>query len=184
MNQNNENNIISVKKENNLLLNQNNGNYMNKNNIENDISVKQNNKNYNDIIHKHPLSYCTNLLDCCQLCSKNISNNPGYKCNYCEIILCLECYNKIFKIKKYGKLKNHNIELIYLENWECFYCKKNFQNKICIYFKGSNLKECDKCLYSYIEAKNYKDSINDIKKMEKVFDSLDTIFGTIYDILK
>ena len=54
---------------------------------------------YDDSIHNHPLYFKQNLCTQCYYCGEYIMNTPGYECFFCDIILCLDCADKIYRTK-------------------------------------------------------------------------------------
>lgn len=85
---------------------------------------------YDNSIHNDSLIYYTELSIACNFCATFIDKTPGYKRIFCDITLCLDCADKIYKrnitLHKYNghrlELKNNIIE------YNCSICSMLFSN--------------------------------------------------------
>ena len=143
-----------------------NDNLKNKNELIKSVALKENhleNKNdqvisyqlYDDSIHNHFLEYNKKLCTQCYFCEKFIINKPGYECYYCQIRLCLDCTDKIYKRKKNHFFHKHSLTLECKkrnnENYTyiCSICCKRFSN-ISFHCNICPFDVCYKCYCLYI----------------------------------
>ena len=103
---------------------------------------------YNSSIHNHSLQYNKELCTQCRLCNKFIINKPGYECYHCEIILCLNCADKVYKRKNNNYFHNHNLmlknNLRVNRKWNCKICNDNYSN-ISFHCEKCKFDVCHKC---------------------------------------
>ena len=103
-------------------------------------------------IHEHPFEFYEEINDKCNICLKKIEYSPGYGCNYCSILLCLDCNSTIF----YGKNMNpheHPLKLISKNNnWYCNLCGSHYLKKDITFC----CQECDfdACCFCYLNGNN------------------------------
>ena len=71
---------------------------------------KEKNKSKDDF-HKHPLTYNDQMKNLCNICFQNIDNTPGYRCDYCKIIVCLDCKNIISDREKKENIHLHPLKI-------------------------------------------------------------------------
>ena len=127
---------------NNININQING--------ENEINEEQK-EDQEEIepsqIHEHPFNVYDSLNELCNICLNKIDNIPGYKCDYCKIILCLDCGDKIIHGKRNENLHNHILTLKKRSNWICNICYlEHYSNKNFSFFcELCNFDACDHC---------------------------------------
>ena len=95
--------------------------------------------------HEHPLNYNNSLNETCKVCLQNIGGQPGYKCGNCEIVLCLNCSNRIFYGNKKKSAHQHELALKPRNSWKCDLCKKNYKGNASFYCKQCDFDACDKC---------------------------------------
>ena len=100
--------------------------------------------------HEHPLNYKEVLNEDCTLCSQNISEKDGYKCEECSIVLCSICAAKVLYEKKNKSIHAHDLALEYRENWKCNGCGKmkmkcKKASKTSFHCKLCDFDACEKC---------------------------------------
>ena len=134
-NNNEENNI-----EDNDDINNNIDNSIKKE-FDNNEGNENNDENNNQIIiesnHEHPLNYIENLNIPCTICQQTNKNKPGYKCEQCPLILCLNCTERIFYGNKKISIHPHPLLLKFKNEWKCNICE--------IIFKNTSTFSCDNC---------------------------------------
>ena len=115
-------------------------------NIEiNDINLTVNNNviNNNDkqvIIesnHEHPLNYIDDLKLKCTICQQINKDKPGYKCEQCPVVLCLNCAERVFYGNKKISIHPHPLLLQFKNEWKCNICE--------IVFKNHSTFSCGQC---------------------------------------
>ena len=143
----------SQKSDNNIKNNIDNSNISNDNKInddnnnENIIDInnetdnnKENNNNNQIMIesnHEHPLNYIEQLNITCTICHQINKDKPGYKCEQCPLIICLNCAERIFYGNKKLSIHPHPLLLKYKNEWKCNICE--------IIFKNTSSFSCDNC---------------------------------------
>ena len=115
------------------------------NNNQNNGANRQDVVSEADSGHEHPLYYEENLKQNCKLCSKKISEQKGYKCKKCEIVLCLGCSNKIFFKEKNKSFHKHDLLLKPRKAWKCNKCLKRSKNNVSFYCKKCDYDACVDC---------------------------------------
>ena len=116
------------------------------NDLNHDIAVATPNENQQ--IHDHPFNKYANINGKCDICAQKIKN-WCYKCDYCGIILCLDCRFNIFYKQKNNSLHNHILKLVKRYNWSCQKCGSSEQ-WISFYCLLCNY---DLCYYCYLGEK-------------------------------
>ncbi len=94
---------------------------------------KEKNKSKEDF-HEHPLTYNDEMKNLCNICFQNIDNTPGYRCDYCKIIVCLDCKNIISDGEKKENIHLHPLKLKYRSDWVCYVCKSHYHSDKCASF--------------------------------------------------
>ena len=94
--------------------------------------------------HEHPLNQ-RQLNEQCKVCMQNIGGQSGYKCDSCELSLCLNCANRIFYGNKKANVHSHPLALKSRQSWKCDLCKKSFRGKASFYCKQCDFDACDIC---------------------------------------
>ena len=111
---------------------------------ENPVNKNKNNPS----IHNHPLIYIQNLDSQCKFCSTNINNSPGYECDTCDLILCLDCADRIFEKNRSDEFHNHNLKLIMKNHgWLCDECFTNYKNYASFCCRKCDYDLCYKCYF-------------------------------------
>ena len=95
--------------------------------------------------HEHPLNYSQQLNEQCKICMQNIGGQQGYKCNSCNIVLCLNCANRVFYGNKKKSAHYHPLALRFRESWKCDICKIVYRGSASFYCKQCDFDACDKC---------------------------------------
>ena len=115
----------------------------------NNMNKENNNSNDDFNFHEHPLNYCEQINDSCSICLQNIENAPGYRCNQCEIILCLDCRFKINYETKRKNIHLHPLELKSRNKWTCNMCGLHYHfNKRAFFSCGiCQFNVCDICYF-------------------------------------
>ena len=102
-------------------------------------------KNKEESIHEHPLKYKDSFPALvCKICGEE--KKEGYKCNYCQMELCHNCYNNV-KNKKGNFSHKHKLILDLKNDWNCAICKNKNKDKICFICKECNLNYCLNCFF-------------------------------------
>ena len=96
-------------------------------------------------IHEHELNYIQNLNNTCTICYNNIGNNPGYKCDKCDAVLCEDCSNQVFGGEKKTTLHPHQLLLTYRNNWLCDFCRISFNKASSFCCKKCDFDACYSC---------------------------------------
>lgn len=100
-------------------------------------------------IHEHSFKVYDQLKELCSICSNSIDNIPGYKCEYCKMILCLDCGSKIIHEKRNEILHNHILKLKSRSNWICNICGQDFSDKCYSFFcELCSFDVCYKCYFN------------------------------------
>jgi len=95
--------------------------------------------------HEHPLNYNQNINEVCKICLQNIGGQAGYKCGNCQLVLCLNCSNKVFYGNKNKSIHQHDLSLKVRNSWKCNICRKVYKGKASFYCKKCDFDACDKC---------------------------------------
>ena len=96
-------------------------------------------------IHQHPLKNISDLNTfICNLCENEIKGG-GCKCFTCELTLCKQCANNIYKLKRKKELHEHPLFLVNKQNWKCCDCENSFKNKAAFNCNKCSLDFCDEC---------------------------------------
>jgi hypothetical protein len=95
--------------------------------------------------HEHPLNYSQQLNEQCNICMQNIRGQQGYKCNSCNIVLCLNCANRVFYGNKKKSAHYHPLALRLRESWKCDICQIIYRGRASFYCKQCDFDACDKC---------------------------------------
>ena len=104
-------------------------------------------------IHEHPFDFYEEINEQCNICYQRMEYVPGYKCNDCTIILCLDCTSKIFYEKKMNNPHHHPLKLTRkIHNWECDICGFDYSDKYISFF----CHQCDfyACCFCYLDGNN------------------------------
>lgn len=111
--------------------------------IENNSQKKNKHFNskdlYNKSIHNYPLCYTIGLSDKCLFCKKK---NGTYICQKCNIILCWNCANQIYKRENIKKIHIHPLKLEWHNKYKnncCNECKRELSD----IFLRCICKKCD-----------------------------------------
>jgi hypothetical protein len=110
---------------------------------------------HNNSIHNHPLYFKEKLLTQCLFCGEYITNAPGYECDFCEIILCLDCADEIYRTKNIKNIHNNDEHTLYLEflqrgyiEYICNMCQGHFSN-ISLHCRECNYDVCFNCFRNH-----------------------------------
>ena len=146
---------------------------------ENNEQVQNNNEEEEEEkeSHEHSLKY-TILNDICMFCCNNIFNKMGYKCEGCDLVLCENCYEKIYinDDNENHNLHKHTLALTFRNDWFCNLCKQYYKNKYSYCCKDCNFDVCYKCYYNPDNKnKNNKEELlfeyfNKVEKAGKIMD--------------
>ena len=113
--------------------------------------------------HEHSLNY-ENINGICDFCLKYINNKSGYKCDKGDLILCLDCYEKIYiyidETYRYNS-HNHDLTITFRNNWNCDICNINYQKKYSYYCKLCDFDVCYDCYSNQVNEKDNKEGIED-----------------------
>jgi hypothetical protein len=99
--------------------------------------------------HEHPLNYQERLFGECKNCNRPINNLPGYKCDMCDIVLDMECSDRIFYGNKRKDVHQHPLGLRVRPSWRCDLCNRTFTNKCSFYCRPCDFDVCDQCYLIY-----------------------------------
>lgn len=141
---------------------------------QNNEQMQNNNKENNNGLHEHSLKYIL-LNDICVFCCARIFNKMGYTCESCNLILCENCYEKIFiNDDNANNLHKHNLILKFRNDWSCDICKRYYKNKYSCFCESCDFDVCYKCYYN-LDNKGEKDNeindfFNEIEKTGKMVD--------------
>ena len=98
--------------------------------------------------HEHPLKYNQKSNVKCKICSVLFIGQPGYKCESCDVSICLSCSNRVFYGKK-REIHPHPLALKSRRSWKCDLCKKLYKDVASFYCKRCDFDICDKCYLQY-----------------------------------
>ena len=129
-------------------------------------------------IHDHPFILYDQNNELCNICFQKIYNTPGYKCNNCDIILCLDCSSKIFYGKKNTKIHNHNLKLSRRNNWLCDICGFNYSDK-CLSF-CCNKCTFNVCFFCYTNENQNHESVEPIREINNTIHKHPLYFKKIF----
>ena len=127
-------------------------NYYNKKRVDNLDNYYSNLIKYSEI-HEHTFYFDEEINEQCNICLQKIEYTPGYKCDYCKIILCLDCTSKIFDEQKMKNLHHHPLNLTKkIKNWICDICSFNYSDQYISFF----CHQCgfDACGFCYLDRNN------------------------------
>ena len=129
---------------------------------------KANNSN-NSNIHEHSFSCYEGSNKKCDNCLQEINNVPYRKCKTCNIVLCLDCGDKLLNGKKGDNFHNHTLTLTYRNNWICDICETPYGSLKNVSFccMECNFDVCDKCYF-----KKKQEKPNPVKVNVKVNDNI------------
>ena len=120
--------------------------------------MENNNIENNNGSHEHSLKNIL-LNDICVFCCYHIFNKMGYICESCDLVLCENCYEKIY-IYDVNNFHRHNLILKFREEWFCNICKQCYKNKYSCFCESCDFDVCYKCYYNS-DKKGEKDNDND-----------------------
>ena len=99
--------------------------------------------------HYHPLKYQKQINDKCKICLKIMESEPGFICGQCNIVLCLNCSNRVFYGNKQKDVHKHKLLLTFRKHWICDICRKSYEDKASFYCQPCDFDACDKCFIKY-----------------------------------
>ena len=99
--------------------------------------------------HEHPLNYKNMISGVCKNCQRKMNGEPGYICNNCELVLDMQCSDKIFYGNKKKQCHPHPLALRVRPSWKCDICKNVFQGKCSFFCAQCDFDACDKCYLQY-----------------------------------
>ena len=112
--------------------------------ITNNIISNSNEHSFTDFVNKE-----------CYICSTKINGEEYHEYNDI-IILCLDCLVKISNLdqEKINIFHDHTLNLTYKNNnWICYECQKEYENKVSFYCQQCDLNVCVRCIYFCQEEK-------------------------------
>ena len=143
-----------------------------RNNLEEENNNYEQKKKEEIKIHEHQIDLEDPINELCCNCSQKMENVPGYKCNFCNIILCLDCRYKIFYGNKNKNIHNHHLKLKYKNNnWTCKICgfEYGYDSYKCISFfcEQCNFDICDFCYLAQKDESEKQNNYNNSNMIEK-----------------
>ena len=104
--------------------------------------------NIPDSCHMHPLFQEPSHYGC-KVCRKMIGGGQAYVCRTCELVLCYECFNKIYYGTKHQEVHPHPLMLRVRPSWICDLCHGRYQDVASFYCKLCDFDACSMCYVGY-----------------------------------
>ena len=103
-----------------------------------------------DTAHMHPLFQEPSHYGC-KVCRKMIGGGQAYVCRTCELVLCYECFNRIYYGTKHEEVHPHPLMLRVRPSWICDLCHRRYQDVASFYCKVCDFDACSMCYVGYWE---------------------------------
>ena len=104
--------------------------------------------NIPDSGHMHPLFQETSYYSC-KVCKKMIGGGQAYVCRTCSLVLCYDCFNRIYYRKKFTEVHPHPLMLRVRPSWICDVCRRRYQDVASFYCKVCDFDACSMCYIGY-----------------------------------